>query len=100
MEALPRDRIEQLVRRATIAFYDDSTRGEMASRVDIDYLTPEGDGHKVMVFAPDHEYENERPVWAEIDELTIDLEPEKVGMASYHVIVGISRDSTQDPEEP
>jgi len=85
-----RKRIEELVRKATLAFYDDSTRAEMASSIDVDYLTQEGDGHKVIVFAESHEYEHERPVWAEIGDLTIDLEPEKVGLSSYHVYVEIT----------
>ena len=84
-----RKRIEDLVRKATVAFYDDANRSELASSIEVDYVTPEPDGHKVMVFAPDHEFEHERPVWAEMDELTLDLKPEKVGMSSYHVHVQI-----------
>lgn len=91
-----RERIEELVREVTLAFYDESTRAEMASSVDVDYLTQEADGHKVMVFAQSHEYEHERPVWAEIDDLTIDLEPEKVGYSSYHVYVEIAESGDGD----
>ncbi len=84
-----RTRIEDLVRKATIAFYDESMKDEMASSVDVDYVTEEEDGHKVMVFAESHEFEQERPVWAEIGDLTIELEPQKVGLSSYHVHVEI-----------
>lgn len=90
MEDETRERIEDLVRRATLGFYDESERDEMASSVEVDYVTREKQAHKVMVFAQSHEYENERPVWAEIGDLTIDLEPEKVGAASYHVQVEIT----------
>lgn len=96
MGEISRDRIEELVRRATLGFYDESTRSEMASDVDVDYVTPEGDGHKVMVFAQSHEYENERPVWAEIGALTVDLVPEKVGSSSYHVHVEITDSGNED----
>lgn len=96
MEAETRKRIEQLVRQATLAFYDESTKAEMDSRVDVDYLTREDDGHKVMVFAPSHEYEHERSVWAEIGEVTVDLEPEKVGLSSYHVHVEITDSGDND----
>lgn len=91
MEEGTREWIEDLVRRATLGFYDGSERDELASSVEVDYVTRAGEGHKVMVFAPSHEYENERPVWAEIGEdVTVDLEPEKVGESSYHVQVEIT----------
>lgn len=90
MEELSLARIEELVRRATLAFYEDSTRADQVSDIEVDYVTKEGDGHKVMVFAQSHEYEQERPVFAEIGELTVDLEPEKVGISSYHVYVEIT----------
>ena len=85
-----RERVEELVKQATLAFYDESTKAELASSIQVDYLTQENNGHKVMVFAESHEYENERPVWAEIDDVIIDLEPEKVGLSSYHVHVEIT----------
>lgn len=90
MEDQTRERIEDLVRRATLGFYNESVRDEMASSVEVDYVTREGEAHKVMVFAQSHEYEHERPVWAELGDLTIDLEPEKVGTSSYHVLVEIT----------
>ena len=93
MGEVSRSRIEDLVRRATLAFYDDSTRAEMDSQIQVDYLTREADGHKVMVFAPSHEFQEERPVFAEIGEVTVDLRPENVGTSSYHVHVVISESS-------
>ena len=94
-----RERIEDLVRQATLAFYDESTSAELAERVDVDYLTQDGDKHRVMVFAESHEYEHERPVWAEIGDVRIDLEPEQVGVSSYHVHVTLSdaADADGDP---
>ena len=62
----------------------------MPSSIEVDYLTQVEDGHRVMIFAQSHEYENERPVWAVIEDLTIDLEPEKIGLSSYHVTVEIT----------
>ena len=85
-----RERIENLVRKSTLAFYDESMRAEMASTIEVDYLTQVEDGHKMTIFAQSHEYENERPVWAVIEGLTIDLEPKKVDLSSYHVTVEIS----------
>lgn len=94
MEEDERNRLVDLVRSATQAFYDQPVGGETKSSVEVDYLSEEGAGHKVMVFAPSHEFENERPVWAEIGDLSIHLDPEKVGYSSYHVHVDIS-DSTE-----
>jgi len=85
-----RTRIEDLVRTATLAFYDESTRAEMAASVDVDYITQAGSGHKVMIFAQSHEFEHERPVRAEMGDLVIDLDPEKVGLSSYHVHVELT----------
>ena len=95
-DTTPRDRIEDLVRKATLAFYDDARRAEMSSDIDVDYLTQDGDGHKLMVFAQSHEYEHEREVWAEVGDLTIDLEPEKVGSSSYHVHVTITNSGDEE----
>lgn len=91
MEEQSRTQIEELVRQAMLAFYDESAKAEAASRVDVDYVTQKGGGHKMMVFAPDHEFEEERPVWADFGELTLHLEPEKVGVSSYHVVVTICK---------
>lgn len=91
-----RAEVEDLVRQATRAFYDESMKPEVASSIEVDYVTREGDGHKVMVFAQSHEFERERPVWAEIGEVTVDLDPEKVGESSYHVYVEITESGGGD----
>ena len=96
MDEESRTRIEGLVRKATVAFYDDSSSAEMESSVEVEYLTREGLDHTVEVVAPSHEYDNERPVWVDIDEVTLDIEPEKVGESRYRLRVTVTESSDSD----